>query len=86
MNEYQNNWSAPMRKHQIYRPFEILEIISPAPISRCLSKIWEIQLVFHVGLIEPFVKGNRDINLNPVLKTSDANENGRDYDIDKVLG
>jgi hypothetical protein len=49
-------------------------------------KRWKIHPVFHVSLIEPFVKGNRDVDLNAILKTSDPIENAPEYDVDKVIG
>jgi hypothetical protein len=70
----------------MYSPFEILDIISPMAVSLGLSKIWKINPVFHVSRIEPFVKGNRDIDLNAVLITSNPIENAPEYDIDKVMG
>jgi hypothetical protein len=47
---------------------------------------WKIHLAFHLSLIEPFVKGNRDVDLNTVLKPSDCIKHAPEYDIDKVLG
>jgi hypothetical protein len=41
---------------------------------------------FHVSLIEPFVKGNRDVDFNAVLKPSNPIENAPDYDVNKVMG
>jgi hypothetical protein len=78
----------PARKldHNMYGPFEILDIISPTAVLLHLPKTWKIHPFFHVSLIEPFVKGNRDVNLNAVLKTSDAIENAPEYDVDKVMG
>jgi hypothetical protein len=72
--------------HQMYGPFEILDIISPTAVHLRLPKTWKIHPVFHVSLIEPFVKGNRDVDLNAVLKTSDSIKNAPEYDIDKVMG
>jgi hypothetical protein len=39
-----------------------------------------------MSLIEPFVKGNQDVDLNTILKTSESIKNAPDYDVDKVLG
>jgi hypothetical protein len=78
----------PARKleHKMYGPYEILDIISPTAVRLHLPKTWKIHPVFHVSLIEPFVKGNRDVDLNAVLKTSDPIENATEYDVDKVMG
>jgi hypothetical protein len=42
--------------------------------------------LFHVLFIEPFVKGNWDVDLNSILKTSDTFKNAPEYDFDKVMG
>jgi hypothetical protein len=78
----------PGRKleHKMYRPFEILDIISPTAVRLCLPKTWKIHSVFHMSLIEPVIKGNRDVDLNAVLKTSDPIEKAPESDIDKVMG
>jgi hypothetical protein len=66
----------PARKldHKMYGPFEILDIISPTGVRLRVPKTWKIHPVFHVSLIELFVKGNRDVDLNAILKTSDPFE------------
>jgi hypothetical protein len=78
----------PARKleHKMYGPYEILDIISPTAVRLRLPKTWKIHPVFHVTLIELFVEGNRDVDLNAVLKTSDPIENAPEYDVDKVMG
>jgi hypothetical protein len=70
----------------MYRPFEILDIISPMAVHLRVPKTWKIDPVFHVSFIEPFLKGNRDVDLIAVLKTSDYIENAPEYDVDKVMG
>jgi hypothetical protein len=45
-----------------------------------------IHPVFYVSLIETFVKGNQNVDLNAVLKTSDPIKNMPGYDIGKVMG
>jgi hypothetical protein len=72
--------------HMMYGSFEILDIISPTALPLHLPKILKIHPVFHASLIEPFVNGNRDVDLNAVLKTSDLITNAGEYDIDKVMG
>jgi transposase InsO family protein len=72
--------------HMMYGPFEILGIISPTAVRLRLPKMWKIHPVFHGSLIEPFVKGNQDVDLNAFLKNSDLIENASEYDVDKVLG
>jgi hypothetical protein len=71
-------------KHKMYGSFEIVDIILPMPVGLCLPKSWKIHQVFHISIVEPFVKGNRDVNLNAVINTSDPIESPPDYDIDKV--
>jgi hypothetical protein len=70
----------------MYRPFEILDIISPTAVRRWISKTWKIHPVFHISLIEPFVKDNQDGDLNTVLNTSEHIDNAPDYDIDTDMG
>jgi hypothetical protein len=70
----------------MYTPFEILDIISAPAVPLRFLKTRKIYPVFHVSLIELFVKGNRDVDLNAVLKTSDPIENAPAYDVDKVMG
>jgi hypothetical protein len=70
----------------MYGPFEILDIISPTAIRLPLPTKWKIHPVFHVSLIELFVKGNRHVDLNAVLKTSNPIEKAPEYDVDKVMG
>jgi hypothetical protein len=70
----------------MYGPFEILDIIYPMLVRLRLPKISKIYLVFHVSLIEPFVEGNRDVDLNAILKTSEPIEHAPEYDIDNIMG
>jgi hypothetical protein len=71
--------------HKIYGPFEILDIISPMAGCFCLANTWKIHPVFHVSLIVLFVKGNRDVDLNAILKISDPIENAPEYEVDTVM-
>jgi hypothetical protein len=50
----------PARKldYMVYGPFEILDIIPPTAVRIHLPKMWKIYPVFHVSLIELFVKSN----------------------------
>jgi hypothetical protein len=50
------------------------------------SKTCKIHPVFHVSVIEPFVKYNRVVESNAVQKTSDPIENGHEYEVNKVIG
>jgi hypothetical protein len=75
-----------MFEHKMYGPNEILDIIYPMSVRLHLPKIWNIETVFHVSLIEPFIKGNRNIGLNVVLNTGNLIENAHEYDLDKVIG
>jgi hypothetical protein len=73
-------------KHKMYGSFEILDIISPTEVSLRLPKTWKIHPVFHVSLIEHFVKRNRNVDLHTVLTTSEPIANTPEYDVDKVIG
>jgi hypothetical protein len=70
----------------MYGPYEILVIISPTAVHLCLPKTLKVHPVFDVSLIEPFVKGNRDLDLNLILPTSDPIDNAPEYDIHTVMG
>jgi hypothetical protein len=70
----------------MYGPFKILNIISPMAVCLCLPKTWEVHPVFNISLIEPFVKGKWDVDLNTVLKTSDTIQKTPEYEIDQVMG
>jgi hypothetical protein len=50
-----------------------------------LPKTWKIHPVFHILLIEPFVKGNWDVDLNAVLKSVDPIEHAPEYVEGKVM-
>jgi hypothetical protein len=78
----------PARKpdHKMYRLLEILDIISPTAVYFCLPNTLKIFPVFYVSLIDPFIKGNWDVDLNAILKTSYPNKNTPEYDVDKVMG
>jgi hypothetical protein len=73
-------------KHKMYGLYEILDIFSPMAVCLRLPTMWNIHLVFHVSLIEAFVKGNKNVYLNAMLKTFHPMENAPKYDVDKVMG
>jgi hypothetical protein len=54
--------------HKFYRPFEILEVVSPMALRLRLLKTWKIHPVFQVSLIEPLIKGNWDVNVEDIPK------------------
>ena len=78
----------PTRKldHKLHGPFQIEEAISKTAMRLKLPKTWKIHPVFHVSLLEPFVQGNREVNLDDVLRQSDPVENSPEYDVDKIMG
>jgi hypothetical protein len=73
-------------EHKMYGPFEILDIISPMAERLRLPERWKIHPVFHVSLIEPFVKSNREVDVNAVLKTSNPIENAPECGVDRFMG
>jgi hypothetical protein len=77
--------SARKLEHKMYGPYEILDLISPTAVCLRLPKTWKLHPVFHVSLINPFVKAHRDLDLNAVLKPSDPIENAPEYDVAKVM-
>ena len=77
----------PSRKldHKLHGPFRIEEVVSNTAIRLSLPKTWKIHKVFHVSLVEPFIQGNREINMDEVLKNSDPIETEEEYDVDDVM-
>jgi hypothetical protein len=73
-------------EHNMYRPLEILDILSPTAGRLHLTKTWKIYPVYHASVIESFVEGNWDVDINAILKTSDLIKNALEYNIDKVMG
>jgi hypothetical protein len=65
--------------------YKIQEIISPTAVLLHIPKICKIYPVFHVSLIELFVKGNKNMDLKAVMKTSKQIENAPEYVVDKVI-
>jgi hypothetical protein len=61
--------------HMMHGSIEILDIISPMVVRLQFCKMWKIYPIFYVSLIELCVTGNRDVNLNAVLKTFHPIEN-----------
>jgi hypothetical protein len=78
----------PARKleHKMYGLYKILDIILPMGVDLCLAQTWKIKLVVQVSLIDPFLKGNHEVDLNVGLKTSDPIETACEYDLDKAMG
>ena len=59
----------------MHGPFEVNGIISATAVRLKLPKSWKIHNVFHVSLLEPFVQGNREVNLRQVLQHADPIQN-----------
>jgi hypothetical protein len=72
--------------HKMHTPYEILDIISPMAIRLGPPQTLTIYAIFHASLIELFVTGNRDMDLNAPPKTSDLVKNAREYDAHKAMG
>jgi hypothetical protein len=72
--------------HKMYYSYSILNNISSTVVCLLIPKTWKIYRVFYISLIEPFLKGNQDVDLNPILKTSAPIENVPKYEVDKVMG
>jgi hypothetical protein len=49
------------------------------------SKNMENSSSFHVSLIGLFIKGNRNVDVEDILKHTDLIENPPEYDVDKVI-
>jgi hypothetical protein len=78
----------PSRKldHKLYGPFEILELISQTAIRLRLPKTWKIHPIFHVSLIEPFITGGKEVNIDEILRSAEPVENAPEYDVHKIMG
>jgi hypothetical protein len=85
-NNFKTPGPARKLQHTFDGPFEIHYIICPPVVCLRLTKTWKINPVFYGSLIDPFIMGNRDFDLNTILKTSDPIENPPEYHIDKVMG
>jgi hypothetical protein len=72
--------------HKLHGPFEIQDIISKHAVRLTLPTSWKIHPVFHVSLLEPFVQGNRTVDIQQVLKSSDPIEGDEEYDVDDIMG
>jgi hypothetical protein len=72
-------------EHKLYRPYELLDNISPMARRPHLPKMENIHVGFDVPLIELFVKGTRDMDFNTILKNSHSIENAPDYDVHIVI-
>jgi hypothetical protein len=72
--------------HKLYGPFEILESISPTAIRLRLPKTWKIDPIFHVSLIEPFITGGKEVNIDEILQSAAPVESAPEYDVDRIMG
>jgi hypothetical protein len=72
--------------HKLHGRFEIQDMISKHAVRLTLPKTWKIHPVFHVSLLEQFVQGNRAVDIQEVLKTSDPIEVDGEYDVAEVMG
>jgi hypothetical protein len=72
--------------HKLHGPFEITEVISETVMHLNLQVKWKIHKVFHVSLLEPFIQGNREVNLKKVLDAADRIEADDEYHIEELMG
>jgi hypothetical protein len=72
--------------HKLHGPFEITEVISETAMRLNLPVKWKIHKVFHVSLLEPFIQGNREVNLEKVLDAADPIEADDEYHVEEVMG
>jgi hypothetical protein len=72
--------------HELHGPFEIAEIISKSAVCLNRPTKWKVHKVFHVSLLESFVQGNREMNLEKVLDTADPIQADDEYHVEEVMG
>jgi hypothetical protein len=70
---------------KLHGPFEIAEVLSGKAERLNLPAKWKIHKVFHVSLLETFVQGNREANLEKVLDTADPIEADDGYHVEEVI-
>jgi hypothetical protein len=71
--------------HKLHGPFEITEVLSGTAVRLNLPAKWKIHKVFHVSLLEPFIQGNREVNLEKVLDAADPIEADDEYHVEEVI-
>jgi hypothetical protein len=78
----------PCRKldHILHGPFKIPEVITDTAICLNLTMKWKIHIVFHLSLLDPFVQGCLEVNLEKVLDAADPIEADNEYDVEEVMG
>jgi hypothetical protein len=72
--------------HKLHGLFEITEVILETAMRLNLPVKWKIHKVFHVSLLEPFIQGNREVNLEKVLDAADPIEDDDEYHVEEVMG
>jgi hypothetical protein len=72
--------------HKLHGHCKIREVISEIAIRLNLPVIWKIYKVFHVLLLERFIYGHREANLETVLNVADSIEADDTYHVSDVIG
>jgi hypothetical protein len=47
---------------------------------------WKTHKVFHISLLELFIQGNRELDLEKVLDAGDVIEADNEYHVEEVIG
>jgi hypothetical protein len=63
-----------------------MEVIMDTVVHLNLSTKWKIHKVSHVSLLELFVQGSRDVNLEKILDAADPIEADDIYHVEEVIG
>jgi hypothetical protein len=71
--------------HELHGPFEITEVLSSTALRLNLPAKWKIYKVFHISLVEPFVQGNREVNLENILDAVEPIEEDDEYHMEEVI-
>jgi hypothetical protein len=61
------------------------ECLSGTAVRLNLPANWKIHKVFHISLLEPFVQGNREVNLEKVFDAADPIEADDEYYVEEVI-
>jgi hypothetical protein len=71
--------------HKLHGLFEITEVLSSMAVRLHLPAKWNIHMVFHVSVLEPFVQGHREVIIQNGLEAADPIEADDEYQVEEVI-
>jgi hypothetical protein len=71
---------------KFHGPIEITEVISKPAVHLNLAVKWTLYNGCHDALLEPFIQGNLEVNLDKVLDAADSIEADDKYHVEEVMG